>query len=241
MQLSTKLLMGLAVIAASGTAQAAITSIANPGGTTTEIGTRIRWGANGFEASIFDNIPFGQTPTLNPSGTPVWALNQAYKFKVDFDTVTGTLSLAVDFNLNDSFAANESISRSVFGGTNPDYIGEGFRYLSISGNEGGSTARSKVQNLKINGSALPSLEPGGAFIEQFYKDSSGNLIPTVTITGELTFLTSGTSQERPSWNFNFKNAAVVPEPSTYVAGALAVLPLLVGGVRKWRQNRANKA
>ncbi len=196
-------------------ASATVMTTADPGGTITEIGTRIRWANTGFEASIFDNNPFAQTPTLNPVGTPVWSLNNAYAFQVTYDSVTGTLGLDVDFNRNGVFGTGESISRSAFNGMT-SYAGYGFDYLSISGNEGGSTARSRLTNLVINGTALPSLAPNGLFLEQFYTDSSGNPISSIAITGDLTFLTAGTAQERPSWNFNFKNAqlAAVPEPTT---------------------------
>lgn len=218
------------VVVAAVSAQANISAITDPGGTTTEIGARIRWGNTGFEASIWDNSPFVQNPTLNPSGSPVWALGNAYKFKVDYTSTTGTLTLAVDFNRDDSFAAGETISRSVFSAPGQtSYTGYGFNYLSISGNESGSTARSQVSNLVINGASMSSLAPNGAFLEQFY--GSGNLLTSITITGDLTFSTAGTSQERPSWNFNLKNSAQpVPAPG---AALLALIGMpIVGWVKR---------
>lgn len=201
----------------------------------TEIGARIRWGGTGFEASLLDNSPLNQSPTLNPGGAPVWQLNQAYKFEVTYDGATGTLGLKVDFNRDDSFAAGESISRSLFSGTT-SYAGLGFEYLSISGNERGSTARSTVTDLVINGSSQSSISPSGGFSEVFYKNSSGGALDPITISGKLTFTTAGTSQERPSWNFNFKGpaAAAVPDGGT----TLAMMGLGLSGLALARRQAA---
>lgn len=214
--------------------QAGVITTTNPN-VATEIGARIRWGGTGFEASIFDNNPFGQTPTLNPTGTPVWQLNQAYKFEVTYDGSTGTLGLKVDFDRNDSFGTGESISRSLFSGTT-SYAGLGFEYLSISGNEGGSTARSTVSDLVINGSSQTSISPNGGFSEIFYKNSSGGALDPITITGKLTYTATGTSQERPSWNFNFKGpaAASVPDGGT----TLAMMGLAFSGLALARRRAA---
>jgi hypothetical protein len=225
--------MLLAAIVACATASlpalAAVGSTTDPGGTTTEIGARIRWGASGFEASVFDASPFDQNPTLNPSGAPVWTLNTPYKFQVTFNQLSGELALGVDFNGDSSFAAAESISRTLF--TAPtSYAGQGFKYLSISGNESSSTARSNVSNLVINGVSQSAITPNGNFLETFYADGTNVLAP-ITITGALTFTTSGTAQERPSWNFNFKNVSPVPEPETY-AMLMAGLGLLGFAARR---------
>jgi len=240
MKIKIAILTSLAAISAVWNVNAAITSIADPGGTVSEIGTRIRWGATGFEASIFDSNPFAQTPTLNPGGTPVWnpVSGAPHKFQITFDNVTGALSLAVDFNRDLAFGAGESISRSVFNAPpTTSYVDYGFKYLSISGNEGGNPGRSSVGNLVINGVSMASMTPGGLFLENFYKDSSGSLLTTVNITGEMDFIVAGTSQERPSWNFTLKNSefAPVPEPSTYIAGALLMIPVLVQ-VRRWKRS-----
>ena len=40
-------------------AQAAVVSVTDPG-LSSEIGARIRWGATGFEASVYDNSPLNQ-------------------------------------------------------------------------------------------------------------------------------------------------------------------------------------
>lgn len=202
---------------------------------TTEIGTRIRWGRTGFEASIFDSNPFGQTPTLNPSGTPVWSVGSAYSFLVEYDYLTGTLELNVDFNRDNSFGTGETISRSAFNGTS-SYAGQGFNYLSISGNEGGSTARSTINHLTINGTSFASLSPAGTYAEWFFKDNGGGAMGPITIAGDLTFTTAGTSDERPSWNFNFKVPGTVSVPDGGLT--LALLGGAVAGLAALRRKIA---
>lgn len=228
---------------ASSDALADVMEISDPSAPT-EIGARIRWGGNRFEGSVFDGNPVRHLATLNPSGSPVWQLNVPYLFEVSFDSATGALGLAVDFNQDNVFGAGETVSRSLF--VTPgltSYLDYGFRYLSISGNERGSTARSQLTNLTINGTALPDITPNGNLVQRFYGDSAGEVLgPDIRMTGNLTYLTAGTAQERPSWNFNLKQAeelplggsgsggAAVPEP-----GSMALLGLctLLAAGRSW--------
>lgn len=228
MHLHRSLLLAAFGLSLTSIAYGGIVTTTNPN-ISSDIGARIRWGASGFEASVYDSNPLNQNPQLNPTGSPVWQLNQPYGFKVSFDSATGTLALSVDFNLDNSFGAGESISRSTFAAPgSTSYAGQGFKYLSISGNEGGSSARSQVSDLVINGTSFSPMAPGGLFLENFYKDSGDSLVANWMITGKITYLQTGTSQERPGWDFRFRDAAVVPEPSTYIAGGLALLPLLLG-------------
>ena len=233
---SSLTLLGAIAMLLGAQANAVIVTTVNPS-SPTDIGARIRWGATGFEASIFDNDPFGQTPQLNPRGAPVWTLNNPYKFQVSFDGLTGALALAVDFNRSNDFGAGESIVRSVFN-TQANYVGYGFNYLSISGNESNSTARSQVANLVINGSIQGSISPTGTFAETFFKDISGNPLTSILITGDLTFNTLGTAQERPSWNFNFEGPEI-PSPVPLPAAAWLFGSALMGiaGVGYRRQSR----
>lgn len=219
-----KILLGLAIGLMSITLGAAIASATIMTTTNpfidTEIGARIRWGKTGFEASVLDANPLNQSPTLNPYESPIWGVGNVYKFQVDFVGSTGLLTLNVDFNGDNTFSTDESISRSLFSAPGlTNYKGLGFTYISISGNETGpnntiGTGLSTITNLVINGNAQGLITPRGLLVENFYTDSTGNPMTSITITGELTFLTLGISQERPSWNINLKGAAApVPIPA----------------------------
>ncbi|MFZ5830312.1 MAG: hypothetical protein ACOY3P_09495 [Planctomycetota bacterium] len=231
----------VALLAAALTpAQAAIVSTSNPS-LADEIGARIRWGRSGFEASLWDALTFNQSPTLNPVGTPVWQLNVPYNFQVTFDSLTGTLGLSVDFSGDSAFDAGESITRDAFSAPGlSSYEDYGFKYIHISGNEGGSTTRSQVQNLVINGTSLGTLAPNGAFLDTFWSDSSGNPLNSIDITGTLKFTSLGTSDERPSWNFAFMSPqqnSVVPEAGSLVVWSLLGLAAAAGGFRRWRRRK----
>ena len=205
------------VPAAAATISAVVTPAPAP---SSDIGARIRWGGTGFEASVYDSNPLNQSPTLNPSGAPVWQTGLAYAFEVIFDGLTGTLGLKVDFNRDNSFSAGESISRNTFAAPGQtSYQNFAFRYLSISGNESGSTARSTLTNLVINGVGQSNITPNGAFTETFFARGDLNPVSSWNITGEITFLNTGTSQERPAWDFRFRDPSPIPVP--------AALPLML--------------
>ena len=199
--------------------------------------TRPRRALSSFEASLFDSDPFGQTPTLNRGGSPAWQLNTAYAFQVDFDSSTGVLGLKVDVDNSGGYSSSETITRSTFGGATTSYLGKGFNFLSISGNEGGSTGRSTVSDLSINGSAMNSIAPAGLFVENYYKDQLGVPMTSISISGKLTFTTAGTSQERPSWNFTFRGAAdPVSTPDGGITASLLGLALAGLGIARRAMN-----
>jgi MYXO-CTERM domain-containing protein len=194
------------------------------------IGARIRWGASGWEGAIRRGAPANTVnQTLNPTGTPVWQLDTPYDFQVTWTGATGTMGLTIDFG---GTIGSQSISH-VF----TDRIGWGFNVLQISGNEsGGSTRRSNVSNLSINGFSQSTLTPNGTLLDTYYGDSSSNLLSTITIDGTFTMTAFGTgNDERPSWNFSLRDPQAVPEPGALTMWAVGLLG--VCGIRCLRRRR----
>lgn len=231
-------------------AAAPIGVITAPVGANDEIGARIRWGGRGFEASLFDP-DFGtqgridQSVNLDRPGAPAWQVGRAHAFELRFDSLTGALGLAIDFNRNGSFQPPEMISRSSFAA--PDlvsYAGMGFDTLWISARQSGQ-ARSQITDLTINGTPQASLAPAaGQPISRHYGAAHGNPVADWLITGNITFLTQGAAQESPAWDFKFLDAgapggaegAAVPLPA-----ALGLFALGVAGLAAARALRQQDA
>lgn len=232
-----KLAMVAAAFAAIATAptvsSAAVIGISNPGGSGV-IGARIRWGLTGWEAAIRSTVYCSTSApnlcpamTLDPPGAPVWQVNTPYAFKVEYKT-DGTLYLGVDFDVSGGFGPGESLTYN-FAALN----GLAFDYLQIFGNDG-TSAESRVSDLTINGTSIGTLASGaGPTTNTFYDDNSAGRTAWL-VTGNLTFLTLGTNDQAPSWDFNFRSPGPVPvsAPGTLALAGLALLS--VGALRRRR-------
>jgi hypothetical protein len=224
----------LAVATPHAVPAAPIGVVTQPLAIATEVGARLRWGATGFEASIFD--PHAAAPdrlrhiaSLDPRGAPAWQVGQPHGFRVAFSSTTGELSLAVDFDRSGGFDAGEAIARTAF--SQPglgSYAGMGFEALWISARQR-RDASSRITDLKINGIAMPALLPAaGQGIGAYYALPGMRPIAEFDITGNITFATRGTAQESPAWDFKFLNAREpvhVPLPAAMALMGLALLVL----------------
>lgn len=185
-----------------------------------DIGARIRWGATGAEAGLLDNGALIAPKSLNPVGTPAWTVGQAYAFEITWRGATGTLALALDFNRDGDFLdAQESTATSVFAAAGPtSYAGLGFGYLSISLSQDTPTA--SLSGLTINGTAIGGFAGAPAsFTETWFGAAGTPIIGDWTITGSVTFHAAGNAQERPAFNFRFRQPG---EPAPAGAGSAAV-------------------
>lgn len=207
--------------------------------TTNRERARIRWGGSSWEAGILaTGTPTGTDPTLNPTGTPVWQVNTNYniriKYTLDYANNSGVFDLSVDFDANGSFGTGESLSKSFTLLTTPIQGSNKYRGIQISGNETGSTARSSLSNLVINGTPVSNLTPSGGLVNNYYAASDLGVLSVIDITGVLRFTnTSGAGTERPVYNFVMQQGEV-PEPTS-----MAIFGSALGGLvlRRYRKGK----
>jgi len=186
------------------------------------IEARIRWGGRGWEAAILDASRSGRGTELDHAGVPAWSIGRAHGFQVSWTVETGTLSLAVDFDLDGRFGREETISRSRFGNEGLSFAGLGFTALSIFGNETRSEGRSVMDGLAINGQRQDGIKPAGEAVEVFYAPADGKGFGDVLVTGELTFANTGRSQERPGWTVAFRGPTAGPGGTSTIDAATQV-------------------
>lgn len=232
--LTAALLMG-AIAMPAAPARASIIQV-EPTTAAAEFTARLRWGGQGWEAALLDNDPASRDVELDARGAPGWQVGQAHAFELSWNVATGVLALAVDFDLDGRFAAQEMIARDTFGRAGASLAGTSFAVLSISGNESRSDARSFMTDLVLNGTALDAIKPGGQFVEFFFAPTETKSLGDILLTGNLTFDNAGRAQERPSWTVAFRApvegaeaagnpAAVVPEPAALALFGLGLLGL----------------
>ena len=251
--------MALAVIAASGTANATMVYVNSPDATATTGGTkavqaRYRLSNTNFDQALYNGGSEGV-------GANSLQKNHGNVAALSGDTLSFSLSHEVGkgftFGLSSAPGALPAINWTQAWGTGTgDQVaaslngvapGASFNVLNLwaKATVAGSVT---VTDLVFSGATLSGSftdpQTAASLANQYIISDTDLSSFTWSLSGKVTLVKSGTgSDEGIVFDISGRQetVTVVPEPSTYVAGALAVLPLLVGGVRKWRQNRANKA
>lgn len=175
---------------------------------------RIRNGKTGFEAVLFTpstplpGQPGGAQFQLDPAGAPVWNSNgnvygDQHSFLVEYDYLSGTIALSVDFNRDGDFLDNEESAVSV----TSSLTGKAFTYLNFF-LQGATTNGLCVQvtNLSVNGYALGNYQScSDTALNLVFRETSG-FFTQVQVSGEL-LLTGGASQEIPRFWIRFGDVA----------------------------------
>jgi protocatechuate 3,4-dioxygenase beta subunit len=175
-----------------------------PGGTS--IQGRVRWGATGFEAALYNGSTVGQQ--LNPTGTPVWVYGTAYQFAYGYDGTTGAQTMSIDFNGDNSFGAGEVITQS------SAFAGQGFKHFSIF-MSGSATRSITLSNFVLNGNPLGTFtSPASGNIDKAWETNAGQF-SNITATGSITFTGSGTTGDETGrvW-FRTATPVSIPAAST---------------------------
>jgi len=180
----------------------------------------------------------GSDSRARVDGNPLWNVNSANNFKFEYRPVAGGTDLIL---AGATDRMTPGFQRVI------DDPAKTVNYISfyIQSNEGtAATADSIILNLTdLDGQ---SLSPGsisfsstvlGGGINKFYLTDPTLLANGFILTGNIQM--SGTVErgESDKVQIAFGNMTPVPEPSTYVAGALLALPVLLNGMRVLRRRQ----
>lgn len=197
-------------IASPSMAAVVITNDAEP--STYEIRGKARNGRSGFEGILETQ---GGNPTMNPTGTPVWAFGENYNFRLTYDSALGSSDWGIDFNRDGDFDdASELVSVIEL-----SKVGFGFNYVNLW-IQGNASSAVTVSNFTVNGSSFGPFSAGGndTATSTLFKNTNG-VFSNVEATGTFSFSANGGSDERPRlWARlgGLSPLSAVPEPSTWM-------------------------
>ena len=206
-------------------------SIAADGADSYAIKAEARNGRSGYEGRL--SAP-GSSPSMNPSGSPVWSYGNPYSFLFTYTAATGRSTWSIDFNRDNDFAdAAESVST-----TTAALAGKSFARASLW-IQGSSKASVSVQSFTLNGFSFGPFSTGNNVKETFFQSSSGRF-GDIVASGNFTFSATGGNDEKPRMWLRFGDPVnLVPLPPAAWAG-LGTLAALCGGatLRRRRNNAA---
>lgn len=238
MRLNPTILTALAMVAASGTASAAIVTDLGSAGvpwTDNVFGTRFRnfksTTPGGYEIAVGESSALGGAPKRTADAT--WSETALVPFSINFNGATRVISVS-----SGGGSIVEDLDENPVPYIDPNrFLGLNTMRIDV---KDGVNGDAWFEDVELNGVQLGT----GDFVYQGTDhnnwiikgfDFSGDW----TLTGNLRIdLSTSANSERPALEVNV-GVTPVPEPSTYVAGALLSLPLVAGGIRKLRQSRSN--
>jgi hypothetical protein len=205
----------------------------------TDLTARARWGGNNFKSALYNEGVLINGTQRNSLGNAPWTLGQPHNFRLAWDVATGTLSWAIDFNRNGSFAANETSSfvKTMRAGESYNFIS--FTLTSAGGGNGNPSNAIDLTNLSINGVSFAGFSAAnGSFTTRWFEPVA-NTFRNIEILGAITFRNTGGNgafaQERPNLNISLVGPEPVPEPAAW-AMLLAGFGL-VGAIQRRRVRR----